>query len=251
MADSLSAPASTRAAETLPSGPPAPRSWIALGHRRRRGRGGHRHDGPRAGQRQSGPARLAGVPGRLDRRAVRVERDPGLVAAAGEPPRTVDAGHRVRDGGDGPAVVRTAGAGQHRASAGHAAGGDVPARVPGLPDRTADPQTRAGRGHRLLCRGARPAVAQDHPGGQSGRTCSRSPRRLDCRQPRRGHPAEPGRRAAAGRDGPAVPAQPGQRPAAPSADVAAGRRVRAVPGHAGSALCGRPWARGRRSRRSG
>ena len=150
-----------------------------LGARGRRSRDPHRGAHPRCRQRSARAGSAAGVPHRVDRRAVRPERGGGLVAAAGQPARSADDAHRLRHGADPDAVVEPAAGAQRRQLLRHAAGGALPSRLPGLPERPGPGPGRAGPRRCHVCRHARSAAGQDparlqprqpvHPGRGAGR----------------------------------------------------------------------------------
>ena len=190
----------------------------ALGHCRRGYRDHRRHPRPRSGQQTNSTAWACGV-----------------CSSAGSSSRTWSSGilawWRRPASRLGPLMWppvsrrrwprcsgRPAAAVQHRSSVRHAAGGDVPARLPGLSDRTADQAAGAGRGVACyaavlglqivkIMLGVNPdnvfAVIDQRRGRQSGR----------------GHPVDDRRRTAAGRrwsccSGDGGPAAAPRRPAA-------------------------------------
>ena len=218
---------------------PARRSWVLWGARGRRPRDPHRGAHPRRRQRAARPGSAAGVPHRVDRRPVPPDRGGGLVAAAGEPARPTDDAHRLRHGADPDAVVEPAAGAQRRQLLRHAAGGALPSRLPGLPERPGPGPGRAGPRRRHVRGDARPAAGQDparlqprQPLQRGGRAGRRHGRRAGPARPRG---VRPGRR-----DRAVAPAPVGPRAAAPTSGDAGRRRVQLRAGDARTALHRRP-----------
>ena len=157
------------------------------------------------------------------------------MAAAGQPARPADVAHRVRHGADADAVVEPAAGAQRRQLLRHAAGGALPPRLPGLPERPGPGPGRGGPRRRHVRRDAGPAAGQD-PARQQPRQPLHRRLRAGRRHGRRAGPARPGGGLPHRRDRAAAPAPDGPRAATATSGDAGRRRVQLRAGDAGTAL---------------